>query len=258
MWQARRVRKRLGIPPDETLQAWAMADYRGIQVPAPRMEPTKYWPPVVALTPGALWLSCTGATRRFPLEDIVLVSTADDPEGALRVDFMSGKPLVILVTDGGTFLGRLAGPGPEPSTRGSRWTHLMHAGVPELPPGMVAAAEQAERRAARLLAGHAGDPGFRMAADRHMAEAHELRHQARVEALRHRRSEHLAHAAAPSSRGVPEPPIRSGSRDGSAGSTEVTRAVSVRHAARLGGRVEAGRRLRASPTLGSARPRRLH
>ncbi len=191
MWQARRVRKRLGIPPDETLQAWAMADYRGIQVPAPRMEPTKYWPPVVALTPGALWLSCTGATRRFPLEDIVLVSTADDPEGALRVDFMSGKPLVILVTDGGTFLGRLAA-----RARAFDARLQMDApdarGVPELPPGMVAAAEQAERRAARLLAGHAGDPGFRMAADRHMAEAHELRHQARVEALRHRRSEHLA------------------------------------------------------------------
>ena len=73
----------------------------------PRMVPVHYWPPCVALTDRALWLSNAGATRRFPLDHIVLASPAPSPDGAMRVDFMSGDPLIVLVVDNGSFWGRL-------------------------------------------------------------------------------------------------------------------------------------------------------
>jgi len=76
--------------------------------------------PYVALTDGALWLTRGGVAWRVALEDVVLATVvgASDgspavtpdpvPDGALRVDFVSGDPLVLLVVDGGVFQDRLA------------------------------------------------------------------------------------------------------------------------------------------------------
>ncbi|MGA2837861.1 MAG: hypothetical protein ABSF84_14805 [Acidimicrobiales bacterium] len=190
-WRAGKVRRRLGIPLDEPLLAWAMAEYRGMRVPSPRMAPIRFWPACVALTSQALWLSNAGATRRFPVREIVLVSYASSPEGALRVDFMSGDPLIVAVVDDGAFHGRLAF-----EVRSIDTQLQMEArnalGVPALPPELVAAAERAERRAAQLRADYGDDPDLCIEAERHSADARELRHEARVQALRGLRLELLA------------------------------------------------------------------
>jgi hypothetical protein len=184
------VRRRLGIPPDQRLLAWAMADYRGMQVPAPRLTPVKYRPPYLALTPEALWLSNAGDIHRYPFEDVVLASIAPRPVGAMRIDFMDGDPLVALVADGGTFYGRLLF-----ELRAFDTQLQMEApfalGLPDLPPDLLAAAERAERRSVQLLAEHGDDPTFRIAAERHAADAREMLHEAQVTALRAQRAELL-------------------------------------------------------------------
>jgi hypothetical protein len=48
-------------------------------------------------------------TARFGLEQVVMASLVDDPDGALRVDFLIGEPLVVLLSDGGSFVHALAG-----------------------------------------------------------------------------------------------------------------------------------------------------
>ncbi len=202
-WRAGKVRRRLGIPLDEPLLAWAMADYRGMRVPPPRMVPTKFWPPCVALTSQALWLSNAGATRRFPVREIVLVSLASSPEGALRVDFMSGDPLIVSVADDGSFFGRLGFEVRSLDTQlqmGAREAR----GVPTPSPELVAAAERAERRAAQLRAEYGDDPGLCHEADRHSADARDLRHEARVQALRALRTELLASSDASEGRATRE------------------------------------------------------
>ena len=171
-----------------------MADYRGMQVPMPRMVPVHYWPPCVALTDRALWLSNAGATRRFPLDHIVLASPAPSPDGAMRVDFMSGDPLIVLVVDNGSFWGRLGR-----AIRAVDVRLQMAApdalGVPELSPEKLAAAERAETRAHWLLAEYGDVPNLRLEAARHAEDARALRHEARVDALREQRTELLAHAS---------------------------------------------------------------
>ena len=102
-WSGRRVRRRLGIPRDERLLAWATADPQGMRVPGRMAGPVRRWPAHVALTDEALWVGRAGASRRFDLEDVILASEAERPEGALRVDFRSGDPLVVTVLDGGSF-----------------------------------------------------------------------------------------------------------------------------------------------------------
>ena len=37
-----------------------------------------------------------------------MTSLVDEPDGALRVDFLTGDPLVVLLSDGGTFVHALA------------------------------------------------------------------------------------------------------------------------------------------------------
>ncbi len=103
-WSASRVRRRLQIPAGEELVAWARAEAEGMQVPAAATGPVRRWAPQVALTGDALWVSRSGATARFGLERVVMASLVDRPDGALRVDFLAGDPLVVLVRDGGTFV----------------------------------------------------------------------------------------------------------------------------------------------------------
>ncbi|MGD0881812.1 MAG: hypothetical protein ABSB09_09620 [Acidimicrobiales bacterium] len=210
-WRAGKVRRRLGIPSDEPLLAWAMGEYRGLRVPPPHMMPLKFWPPCVALTSRTLWLSNAGATRRYPVRDIVLVSSASSPEGALHVDFMSGDPLIISLVDDGTFFRRLTF-----EVRSVDKQLQMQArdarGVPALPPELVAAAERAERRAAQLRAEYGDDPGLCLEADRHASDARELRHEARVQALRALRAELLTSGGASEGRagGGGSNPVRRG------------------------------------------------
>ena len=107
VWSASRVRRRLGIPREEELLVWARAAADGFQVPGAPMVPCRRWPMQVVLTERALWVSRAGAARRFALEDVVMASLIDRPDGALRVDFLWGDPLVVLVVDGGSLYHRL-------------------------------------------------------------------------------------------------------------------------------------------------------
>ncbi len=103
-WSANRVRRRLQIPRDEPLLAWARADIVGLRVPFPVMGAIRRWVPYVALTDTALWVCRAGVTARFGLEQVVMASLVDRPDGALRVDFLTGEPLIVLVADGGVFV----------------------------------------------------------------------------------------------------------------------------------------------------------
>ncbi len=107
VWRAGTVRRRLGIPRGEALLAWAAADHRGMRVPGTLTGPVRSWPPCVALTDRSLWVGHRGATHRYGLEDVVLASIVDVPDGALRVDFLAGDPLMVLVLDGGVLHDRL-------------------------------------------------------------------------------------------------------------------------------------------------------
>ncbi len=191
IWRAGKVRRRLGIPPEQSLLTWAVADYRGMQVPGEPLAPRNYWPPYLALTEHDLWLSSAGAVRRYPLEDVVMASIAPSPAGALRVDFTSGDPLVVLVGDGGRFYQRLTLELETYDTQ-LQMEAPFALGLPDLPPELVAAAERAERRSAELLTGHGDDPIFRLAAEQHASDAREMLHLAQVAALRSQRAELLA------------------------------------------------------------------
>lgn len=100
-------------------------------------------------------------------------------------------PLTVLVTDGGVFYRRLT------IELGAFDTRLqMEApfafGLPDLPPEVLAAAERARQRSAQLLDEGDDDPVVRLAAERHVADARELLHEAQVMALRAQRADLLA------------------------------------------------------------------
>ncbi len=103
VWSASKVRRRLQIPGGEHLLAWARAEPEGLRVPAPATGPMRRWAPLLALTEDALWVCRSGAVSRFGLDRVVMASIVDLPDGALRVDFLTGDPLVALVADGGAF-----------------------------------------------------------------------------------------------------------------------------------------------------------
>jgi len=108
LWSATKVRRRLQIPSQESLLAWARADEVGMHVPFPVAGALRRWAPYVALTEGALWVCRSGVTARFGLEQVVMTTLVDDPDGALRVDFLTGDPLIVLLSDGGSFVHALA------------------------------------------------------------------------------------------------------------------------------------------------------
>ena len=107
-WSGTKVRRRLQIPAQERLLAWARADEAGMRIPFPVTGELRRWPSYVALTEGALWMCRSGVTARFGLERVVMTALIDEPDGALRVDFLTGPPLVVLLSDGGSFVHALA------------------------------------------------------------------------------------------------------------------------------------------------------
>ena len=190
-WSRRKVIRRLGLPHDEALLEWAVLDDRPAMVPTLPLAPPGHLPQCVALTNRAVWLSQPGSVQQYPLDDIVLVSAPGPAEGALRMDFVAGDPLVVVVVDHGTFRRRLS-----EAIRSVEARLEIGAGAtlgePELSPDLLAAAERAHLRAFRLLAEYGNDPSLRMEAARHRQDARDLRHQARVEARRKRRTELLS------------------------------------------------------------------
>jgi hypothetical protein len=152
-------------------------------------------PSYVALTEQKLWLSSAGATRCYPFEDVVMVSIATLPAGAVRVDFMAGDPLVVLVADGGGFYDRLVLELEAFDTK-LQMEAPFALGLHDPPPELLAAAERADRRSVQLLTQHGDDPTFRIAAEQHAADAREMLHQAQVAALRSQRAELLASRSA--------------------------------------------------------------
>jgi hypothetical protein len=103
VWSANKVRRRLQVPRHEHLVAWARATDIGMQFPFPVAGTVRRWAPYVALTDQALWVCRSGVTARFGLEEVVMTALVDQPDGALRVDFLVGEPLVVLLSDGGRF-----------------------------------------------------------------------------------------------------------------------------------------------------------
>lgn len=187
MWRATTVRRRLAIPSDVPLLAWAQGDYRGMQVPGRPMLPIRYWPPVLALSPEWLWVSRAGAVRRFALDDVVIASVATRPRGALRLDFMEGGPLVVLIHDDARFRTQLDR---EIERRNAKvpMGAPTAPGVIELPVELLDEVAELGRRSELLQARAGGDLRAGVEADRLLDAAHERLHQARVVAARARRS----------------------------------------------------------------------
>lgn len=78
-----------------------------MRVPGAVAGPPGSQPTYVAVSGRWLWVGRRGATHRYRLEDVVMASIVDVPDGALRVDFLAGDPLVVLVLDGGLLHARL-------------------------------------------------------------------------------------------------------------------------------------------------------
>ncbi len=179
----RRLKRRMGIPAELVLRCWALAEYRGMQVPDPPLPGVRYTPPYLALTDGALWLTRAGATRRYPVEDIVMVATEHPATDRIRVDFMEGEPLLIRVNDGGRFASTVEAAIQEYDKR-LQLDATSALGLPEPAPELVAKAKQARTRSDQLMAAAGGDQVARRAAEGHLAEERALWHEAQVDALR--------------------------------------------------------------------------
>jgi hypothetical protein len=129
--------------------------------------------------------------RRYPITGMVLASVSWHPQGALRVDFAEGEPLVILVEDDGTILECL---------RCQIWDYdtalRLRAppllAVPEMSPVLMAEAEVEWNTAERLLTDAGESTSIRREAARSMMRARELRHQATVDGVRSMRRSLLA------------------------------------------------------------------
>ncbi len=242
MWRATTVRRRLGIPRDCLLIAWTQGDYRGMQVPGEPMVPVRYWPPVLALSAEWLWLSKAGAVRRFALEDVVLVSVATRPRGALRIDFMEGGPLVIRIDDE-YFRNRL---NLEIQRRDERLQMAAPAalGLPELPAEPLAEAAELRRRAEQLQERAGDNLQVRIEAEDLLDAARETLQQAQV-----------AGFARPAGRAAGLGRRGGGIPDGLSGAGRCARRSSATHERRPGGeaplpeaRVTGGERLWSGTT----------
>jgi hypothetical protein len=184
------IKRRLGIPNTTPLVAWARGDYPGLLVPGGVL---KHWGPIcVAVTPGELWVCFGNDKRRYPVPAMVLASVASNPQGALRVDFMEGDPLVVLVDDGGTIREQL---------RREIWDYDVglrngaqpFPALPETSPVLLAEAELEWNTADKLLAAGGEELSVHFRTERSMQRARELEHQARVDGLRAVRSTFLSY-----------------------------------------------------------------
>ncbi len=190
-FRSNRVRRILGVPQDVVLRAWALADYRGMRVPGPPLVGVAYSAPYVGLAGGQLWLTKAGARRQFALEDMVMVSAEFRPKGAIRVDFLEGEPLVVLVVDDGRFCDKLQA---EISAydRELQMDAEVALGLPDRSPELVARAEIARRRSEDLTRMAGTDRFVKMVAEGFVDEERELLHEAQVNALRQLRHALLA------------------------------------------------------------------
>ena len=177
VWSVSKVRRRLGIPRDEVVLAWAPADERGMRVPCPPTAAVRRHRPYVALTDAALWRGRGGIAWRGGLEDVVLASVvgASDgapagmsdgasegvPDGALRIDLVRGDPLVLPVVDGGTFQDHLVRE-IRAFDRDLHRTAVHRVGLVGLPPGM----QKGARRGAVHPSGQAAGPDAGPVAER--------------------------------------------------------------------------------------------
>jgi hypothetical protein len=173
--------RRIGIPNGTPPVTWARGDYLGLRLPN---EGPKHWGVwYVALTRDDLWV-CMGRDRRcYPVANMVLASVSWDPQGALRVDFIEGEPLIVMVNRAGALLDGLRQRISEHDL-GLRLTAPPLLGVPDMSPVLMAEAEVEWNTAERLLAEAGRDESLRKEAARSMNRARELRHRVRVEGLR--------------------------------------------------------------------------
>lgn len=190
-FRSNRVKRHLGIPRDVELRAWALADYRGMRIPGPPLDGVSYSAPYVGIADGRLWLTKAGARRQFAIEDMVMVSVEPRPKGAVRVDFMEGESLVVLVVDDGRFAETLRA-GLAAYDRQLQMDAETALGLPDRSPELVARAEVARRRSDELTRMAGSDRFVKMVAEGLIDEERELLHEAQVHALRQLRGALLA------------------------------------------------------------------
>jgi len=185
------------IRSDRRTLASALGGYRGLQPPGPVRADERWHPRLeVLLTPGELWVSGNGETRCHPVADMVLASFSTNPQGALRVDFLSGGPLCVKLDDNGKVLETL---------RQEIWEYenkFLVSGSDDdgldVSPDLLADAD------ARLQTAVSQDGGQLGRIERRelMRRSAELRRMARVDALRGRRRRMLSRTDGPSASGA--------------------------------------------------------
>lgn len=103
----RMVRRRAGLPRDTRVLAAGRGSHEGLLLPGRVSGGTRWHARLdVVLLPGELRVAGNGGLWRYRVADMVLAS-ADDATGALRVDFLEGEPLVVRVGDHGPLVSGL-------------------------------------------------------------------------------------------------------------------------------------------------------
>jgi hypothetical protein len=185
------------IPSDRRTLASALGEYRGLQLPGPVWADARWHPRLeVLVTPGELWVSGNGETRCYPVADMVLASFSTNPQGALRVDFLSGGPLCVKLDDNGKVLETL---------RQEIWEYeksFLVSGLDD--DGLDVAPDLLDDADARLRIAVSQDGGQRGRIERRelMRRSAELRRMARVDALRGRRQRMLGLSDGPRASGT--------------------------------------------------------
>ncbi len=190
-FRSNRVKRHLGVPRDMELRAWALADYRGMRIPGPPLAGVSYSAPYVGLADRRLWLTKAGARRQFAIADMVMVSAEARPKGAMRVDFLDGEPLVVLVADDGRFVEEMRAE-LAAYDRQLQMDAESALGLPDRSPELVARAEVARRRSDELTRMAGTDRFVKRVAEGLIDEERELLHEAQVHALRQLRGALLA------------------------------------------------------------------
>ena len=103
----RMVRRRAGLPRDACVLTAGRGSYEGLLLPGRVSAGTRWHARLdVVLLPGELRVAGNGGLWRYRVADMVLAS-ADDATGALRVEFLEGEPLVVRTGDPGPLVSGL-------------------------------------------------------------------------------------------------------------------------------------------------------
>jgi len=174
-----------------------------MRIPGPPLVGVAYSVPYVGLADRRLWITKAGAKRQFPVEDMVMVTADPRTNGVLRVDFVEGDPLVVMVVDDGGFRRRLEA---ELTALDRRLQMGAESalGIPDGSPDLAVRLEEARRHSNGSPGPATSDHAVTTVSDGVVVEEQLLLHEAQVDALRKLRKALLASQTAdgPTGRGT--------------------------------------------------------